>query len=298
MDFIFGLIGKMLKTDFLNESWRYRIWRWLGKLRSGATFWNSVTVGRNCFWLSGVHGKTDAQINIKRFTNKPFETALTLLGKNTALSVLDIGANVGQSLLLAKSYADFPVICYEPSPFCAKILKKTVKKNSFRKVKIKNMALGSKTGVLRLYGYSDSDPNASVVPGFRKNTNQSVMVQVTSLDKENKKEAFTPGLIKIDVEGGELEVLLGSRKTLEKYRPIVCVETLYTKSLPHRKRQLRMVRLFKKSRYQIFHFQEGEGLRRCQIMLGDPEYHNNDYICFPREKTRAFLAQIKAKKSD
>lgn len=289
-------VAAFLRCGLFNETWSYRLWRWLGKSRGGKIFWIPLLKKNKKLWLAGVHGKTDALINLSGLTNKPFELALSLMEKKPPFSILDIGANVGQSLLLVKSYGNFPVVCYEPSPICAKILKLTVDKNRFQKVKIKNTALGKKNGILRLYGYSDFDSNASVVPGFRKNTTQSFSVKVTTLDQEKEGVAIPPRLIKIDVEGGEWEVLLGSQKTLRKYRPILCVETLYTKNPEHKKRQLQVALFLKKNRYQTFHFQDGKGLKRCQNMCGDPRYRNNDYLCFPKEKTRSFLNLIKKEK--
>ena len=45
--------------------------------------------------------------------------------------------------------------------------------------------------------------------------------------------------------------------------------------------------------YQLFHFQEGKELFRCAKMDGDPEYKNNDYLCFPSEKAGFYLNELR-----
>lgn len=289
-------ISTILRRRTFNESWRYRLWRWLGKTRQGQTFWIPVEVGKTTLWLSGIHGKTDALINLKTIKNSPFQACLSLLNKNRSSLVVDIGANVGQSLLLIKSAGDYPVFCYEPSPTCSQILQNTVRKNRFRAVSIKNLALGKKAGVLNLFSSSDSDSNATVVPGFRKHAKSSLTVKVTTLDREMQKTPNrAPALIKIDVEGGELEVLEGAQKVLSKHRPIICLETLYPKSVAHQKRQDSVTKILKKARYKLFHFQEGEALRESAALKGDRAYQNNDYLCFPAEKTVFCLSLLKNK---
>lgn len=58
---------------------------------------------------------------------------------------------------------------------------------------------------------------------------EKIPIKIKTLDSYNLKEV---DIIKIDVEGFEYDVLLGSKKTIEKNRPIVQVEMVYGQ--PHR----------------------------------------------------------------
>jgi FkbM family methyltransferase len=51
-----------------------------------------------------------------------------------------------------------------------------------------------------------------------------VEVEVTSLDREVETLGLVPDLIKIDVEGYELEVIRGARRLLETRKPPICLE--------------------------------------------------------------------------
>ena len=87
-----------------------------------------------------------------------------------------------------------------------------------------NEALGSKPGY------------AKIVKGERKNQGASRVIyatdsnhkdiHVTTLDRElSNKSIGDVTLVKIDVEGGELEVLIGATRTISKHKPILCGNT-------------------------------------------------------------------------
>jgi FkbM family methyltransferase len=55
-------------------------------------------------------------------------------------------------------------------------------------------------------------------------TTCSTLVEVTTLDAFFASQDRGPNLLKIDVEGHELAVLQGARKTIESYRPAILIE--------------------------------------------------------------------------
>jgi FkbM family methyltransferase len=63
---------------------------------------------------------------------------------------------------------------------------------------------------------------------------EEIEIEVTTLDDALAAD-YRPSLIKIDVEGGELEVLRGARRVLSEQRPVLAVEHQYGKrSIPGR----------------------------------------------------------------
>jgi len=139
------------------------------------------------------------------------EAFLELMESHEA--VLDIGANIGFYTCLAASRGK-PACAFEPSPRNLKFLYRNLRENEFSSVEVFPLGLARECGMGRIYGFGGI---ASFVPGWAQARKaQSTMVPLTTLDTvaagrfQNKKL-----LIKMDVEGFELEVLAGAAGTLD-----------------------------------------------------------------------------------
>ncbi|MFT3738806.1 MAG: FkbM family methyltransferase [Breznakibacter sp.] len=135
---------------------------------------------------------------------------LHFLGKDDMF--VDVGANVGVYSILASGVAGARSIAIEPSDETAKILK--------RNIAINNLD-GAVTHVQCVVG--DHRGNISFTKGLEATnrvtreedeTRNSELLEEDTLD--NLLKSSTPSLIKIDVEGYELNVLKGARNTLQK----------------------------------------------------------------------------------
>jgi FkbM family methyltransferase len=126
---------------------------------------------------------------------------------------VDVGANVGGYSLRAASW-DMKVYAFEPNPDNLFLLRRNIEINKVS-VEVLPFALGSRAGKARLA------PNGGV---SRIVKNEGVEVEMRTLDSFD-----LPGadLLKVDVEGYELEVIRGAKKTLEKYHPVVVIEMHY-----------------------------------------------------------------------
>jgi FkbM family methyltransferase len=141
-------------------------------------------------------------------------------------AVLDIGANVGFYSCLAASRGK-QTIAIEPSPRNLSFLYRNLWDNHFTGVEAIPVGLGSQPGLARIYGYGGI---ASFVPGWAQAREaQSTLVPLTTLDAlaayrfQGKKL-----LIKMDVEGFELDVLAGAQRTLKlNPRPTWLMEILF-----------------------------------------------------------------------
>jgi FkbM family methyltransferase len=137
-------------------------------------------------------------------------------------SYVDVGANRGQVLREAIHAApDGRHVAFEPIPALAEELGRR-----FPSVDCRPLALGNaaRTATFchfrRLDGWS----------GLRRNTEISdergdpeyITVRVSTLDAELA--GGTPAVVKIDVEGAELEVLEGAAQTLSRARPLLIFE--------------------------------------------------------------------------
>lgn len=136
----------------------------------------------------------------------------------------DIGANVGyMSMCVAAHFRDrVQVIAFEPQPDLAAALNRSVSLNGFRNVEVIDHMLGSESGEAELYMSSHST-HASALP--RESSAHTIACRKSALDDlVSSGELPPPHVIKIDIEGGELECFRGASETLKAYRPHVILE--------------------------------------------------------------------------
>ena len=138
-------------------------------------------------------------------------------------TMVDIGANIGMIALHARSLVGKTgrVVCFEPNPECAASIEEHMKMNGIRNVEVRRCALAATPGTLTLNLTSEHSGTATLAPVKGKIV-KSIQVPVRIGDDELERVA--PKVIKIDVEGFELQVLQGLRKTLAKHKPFLITE--------------------------------------------------------------------------
>jgi FkbM family methyltransferase len=151
------------------------------------------------------------------------EAFLALLERHE--TVIDIGANVGFYSCLAASRGKH-VISVEPSSRNLTFLYRNLAENQLSNVEVFPLGLAAQSGLGRIYGYGGI---SSFVPGWAQaREGQFSIVALSTLDaiaaaRFQKKKM----LIKMDVEGFELDVLTGASETLKlKPKPTWLVEIL------------------------------------------------------------------------
>lgn len=133
------------------------------------------------------------------------------------LIVLDIGANIGSySEAIRKFAPQATVFAFEPSSVARKSLENRFKGDS--SVTIVPFALGSKNSKEALWFDTPGSGLASLtkrrLEHFGTDFSKSESVDVVTLDSWASSTKVAPSLIKMDVEGHELDVLKGGIKTL------------------------------------------------------------------------------------
>ena len=146
-------------------------------------------------------------------------------------TVLDIGANVGQFAEMMR--AVFPraaIHAFEPLAACCSILAR--KKPSLEPMCLYPVALGKVDGVATIY-HNDFSASSSLLPMTGRHreafphTGHTTEEQITvrPLDAVMAGVAYTsPILMKVDVQGFELDVLAGAETTLQRV-DVLIVET-------------------------------------------------------------------------
>jgi FkbM family methyltransferase len=141
---------------------------------------------------------------------------------------VDVGGHLGYySMLMARLVGPGGrVITFEPVQENLAVLKENISLNHMDNVRLVNTALGRSSGTMTLIR-SESE-TMSATPSIRayavEGVQKEVEVKVDTLDAFFDREGCQPKLIKVDVEGAEIEVLLGAKKTLANSHPIVMVE--------------------------------------------------------------------------
>ena len=119
---------------------------------------------------------------------------------------VDAGANVGYFTLLASGLAK-EVYAFEPVPDVFERLSRNISLNDLRNVHALQLALSRERGRLRLYESKISPGHDSTVRRFEHD--RSIMVNAASLD-EVVDPSVREVVMKVDVEGSEMDVLLGA----------------------------------------------------------------------------------------
>lgn len=131
-------------------------------------------------------------------------------------TVFDVGANVGEwSKEALRVSSTISLHCFEPHPQAYNTLRESGFSPS---VTLNCMALGQVAGVESLFLYESGLFN-SLYPWPDRPFVSSIEVEVSTVTDYCKKNGIQQiDLMKIDVEGGEFQVLLGARTMLEEGR--------------------------------------------------------------------------------
>ncbi|MDM7998657.1 MAG: FkbM family methyltransferase [Dehalococcoidia bacterium] len=136
------------------------------------------------------------------------------------MTVLDIGANEGYySMLSAKAMHDKGrVLAFEPDPDNARWLRKNIEVNGYQCIQVHEYALSDNEGEVTFYpaGGVGSLVHTDSPLAYFHGPSEAITVRTRTLDNVLLEAGITNvDLIKIDVEGADLLVLRGARRTLE-----------------------------------------------------------------------------------
>lgn len=152
-----------------------------------------------------------------------YESILILRNVNKNSVVADVGANIGYyTLLLAKICKK--VYALEPDKNCFGILKKNVKENNLKNVVLINKAVSDGKGKVEFVVDKVNLGNSRIKSQrdcFAEPRNDVVSCDTLDDILINEKQI---DLIKIDVQGWEPKVILGAKKIIAKYSPVLFLE--------------------------------------------------------------------------
>ncbi|MFL5482593.1 MAG: FkbM family methyltransferase [Gemmatimonadaceae bacterium] len=149
--------------------------------------------------------------------------------------VLDVGANVGAHTIFLSHLAGAHgrVIAFEPLPANIAALKDTVRRRArYTNISIVPAAVGDShsnegTATLKIPGddHTQASLAVQIAGSWELRDFRELEVPLVSLDTSTEVHILSHlELVKIDVEGGELDVLRGASRTLSQHMPLIYCE--------------------------------------------------------------------------
>jgi len=140
----------------------------------------------------------------------------------------DVGANVGFLSILAARLVgkDGQVHCFEPLPANAEQIRHNADLNQFHQVVVYQVAL-AQTDSIASFRVSERPTFGSLSDSPMSVDKQigTIDVSVRSLDSLFKEGQLRgPNLIKVDVEGSEIDFLAGAQAVIGRFRPVLAIE--------------------------------------------------------------------------
>ncbi len=220
--------------------------------------------------------------------------------------LVDVGVNVGQTLLKLKSIdLDFRYIGFEPNPFCVLFVQQLVELNHFRHCQLAPVALSDQPGLLEFIAGSDSDSGGSMITDLRPGKEVIRKQYIAALQFDHLKlDLHQLGIVKIDVEGAELLVLRGMKDFLRERRPCIVCEVLHAHSSAQLAdvgaRNAAIQRLLVDVEYLTYRVLKGAaGVEKLEGVSAFPDLVWNhaspsfcDYLMVPRERDSAMVAEF------
>ena len=224
---------------------------------------------------------------------------------------IDVGVNKGQTLLKLLSIDRHrEYIGFEPNVMCCFYVEQFIRKNQLNSHHILPIGLSNRFDVLKFFSREESSDSSSVVKDFRPDSFYSYWQYVFVATGDfiiSNLGLSSISVIKIDIEGGELEAIEGCRTIMGEHEPfiifevlshylVITKESLDAKTIEIRTKRIRQLEnVLKEKDYSIFQIQPGKVLKKIIIINPgtEPDLSNTNYLAIPRSKEKEFLTLSK-----
>lgn len=222
---------------------------------------------------------------------------------------IDIGTNIGQTLLTLRSVSENEnYIGFEPNSSCVFYIRQLIHKNKLKNCRIISVGISCEDSLVEIDLTNETDSGGSMIKDLRPNFQYSekIMVPVLSFDNIFEKLNIDGiNIIKIDVEGAELYVMKGLSDSVKRFRPIIICEVLFAHDCETiifvRKRNLELKEILNSLNYKIYQIIKTEYNDDIAEFKFCTEFENVtwtvdnknlcDYLFIPEEKEAIFFKQ-------
>jgi len=174
------------------------------------------------------------------------------LDRNRDGAAVDVGVNLGQTLLkILLMDRNRRYLGFEPQVACCYFVQRFILDNALENCRLFPFGLSTRDQMVMIKTRrSGTFAGASIVEGIRESSFydcEAPVIVRTGDDVWRELESPEVALLKVDVEGGELEVLQGLSECLKANQPVVIFEVLHHRNVPaemFRKEEERCAQLF------------------------------------------------------
>ncbi len=136
------------------------------------------------------------------------------------MDFIDCGGYIGDSALVFETfYNPKKIYSFEPDEENFYYFLETIKLNNLKKVVPLKFGVGAKDHTANIVSLA----SASYITSDEGNNE----IKITSIDNFVNERNLSVGLIKMDIEGYELEALEGARKTIEEFKPVLLISNYH-----------------------------------------------------------------------
>lgn len=138
-------------------------------------------------------------------------------------TVFDVGTNFGGlALTMSRRVGPRGVVCaFEANPKIAAMAQQSLVRWGCGNVQIYHNAVFHTSNTLLELFVSENQVSDSL---YNRVSDKTIKVLSLALDDFVEETGLVPGLVKMDIEGAEYDVLLGFEKTLARHRPVLVLE--------------------------------------------------------------------------
>ncbi|WP_162875468.1 FkbM family methyltransferase [Sphingomonas crusticola] len=194
---------------------------------------------------------------------------------------IDVGANIGLFAVAAASrLTSGRVLAIEPTSGAFNRLQQNIERNKAANIMAIKTAVSDHQGSIEIrqivgreeYSTIGTMTHPSVVDAGAQVVTERV--GMTTVDALVVEHGLRPGLIKVDVEGAELNVFKGSCETLLKWRPVIISEI-----------SEKMLSSLGGSRDDLVSFieQQNYNVYSIEDHVADPRGRDGDIVCIPKD---------------
>jgi FkbM family methyltransferase len=291
---------KYFKNDFIRNYWeidrerflkrmdKRKLWRgrWYyddrdaDQFRSNEVLVRSVYSNRAIFLRCDRTSYVDAKVIRRGFHDlNLLELMLDFVKPDSVIA--DVGANVGAyTVPLAKLAPSCSVHAFEPNPAMLERLHQNLALNQLNNVVTHQIGVSDASGEETLYAVTEGNQGqSSFIPySVREKKTRPITVKMETLDHLLLGGNQPVSVIKIDVQGYELNVLKGALTVLEESRPCIIFE--YERELFPEPKDAERVKeeirdLFHKLNYQVYYISPKYGSRMLAAVRWEHLYRCN-----------------------
>lgn len=205
--------------------------------------------------------------------------------------VIDVGANIGQTLVKIKSVdPDQKYYGFEPNPTCFAYLERLTRANQWDNVTFFPCAVSDSTSIetLHITSGKPTDSKGMLQPTLNPTiapdrTRKIVVVDYAEVDKHIEEKM---GLLKIDVEGAELDVVKGMLEAIKRDKPFIFIELWPYDTLAERRKQV--ISLLQSAGYRVYVVEKLDNKRLGGWKAVDenhkPTQEMHDYFAIPIDR--------------